>query len=218
MHRRKSAKRPARYYFPVLQKYIGNRIRDIVRAYCATRGERLSQSNIIYEINQSESNETGRVNEGMFSKLVKSGDVPDIHVAKFIKYFDRKFSPGFEEEIKEERDRILRAEETPSPQDSRLREYMARERGREEWLVYEVAFLWHGQLPPPAETHWNFLTPEINQTKHLIHRAIDEGRLAAKKEIRSPTGIARTVTLDQLRQFAELIGERPRFLFDWPDK
>ena len=96
----------------------------------------------------------------------------------------------------------------PAPM-SDLSEYLT----RDEWLVYEVAFLWHGHRPPSIEEHWYWMTPDIEQTKQMLHQAINTGKLRAVREYIGPQGGSRHVSRADLKEFAALIGERPSFLF-----
>jgi|GEM_PF-6659411 len=87
---------------------------------------------------------------------------------------------------------------------------------RDQFLVYEIAFLWYGFMPPPAQEHESAMTPEIAQLKNLLHTAIDLGKLNAVHFQAANGGYARLVDREDLRQFAEKIGSFPQFLF--PDR
>lgn len=88
--------------------------------------------------------------------------------------------------------------------------------GKEQFLVYEIAFLWYGTTPPPVQVHEGAMTPEIAQMKALLHAAIDLGKLSALQVQAAGGGFARFVRKDELQRFAHEIGIYPRFLF--PDR
>lgn len=87
------------------------------------------------------------------------------------------------------------------------------EDSRAEWRVYEVAFLWHDREPPGVAGHFEAMTRDIEETKALLHNAIQDGRLPMIREERSSTGFTRWVSRDDLVAFAESLGEKPKFLF-----
>lgn len=87
---------------------------------------------------------------------------------------------------------------------------------RNEWMVYEAAFLWHDLEPPGVEAHVQRMTRNIEETKGMLHDAIVSGTLRANREVRGPGGVTRWVTREALKAYAESIGTRPRFLF--PDQ
>ncbi len=85
---------------------------------------------------------------------------------------------------------------------------------RDEWLIYQVAFLWHGLNPPLQHAHWDLMTREIEDTKRMLHNAVDDGMLSVSRETRTTDGgITRYVTRDELKKFADSIGQKPAFLF-----
>lgn len=214
MGNRDSGERTERKYFPEIQRYIGRRIKEIVSNHGAEFGVKLSQKVIVDDMNRTADNIKGRVNIYMFSRMRKKGKVSDPHVIKFIQYFDcQKFCPGFSEEVAQERRRLLNARGTPESNNTALEDYLSREGGRNEWLVYEAAFLWHSVSPPPVRTHELFMTPEIYQTKRMIHEAIDSGKIKSSKEIRTPQGVTRYVSEEELKNFSHSISEKPDFLF-----
>lgn len=88
--------------------------------------------------------------------------------------------------------------------------------GKDQFLVYEVAFLWFGITPPPVETHESAMTPEIAQMKSLLHTAIDLGKLSALHFQGPAGGYARLVQREELQRFAQEVGIFPQFLF--PDR
>ncbi|MBO6524539.1 MAG: toll/interleukin-1 receptor domain-containing protein [Balneolaceae bacterium] len=83
---------------------------------------------------------------------------------------------------------------------------------KEEFMVYELAFLWHGKEPPSIPEHWGLLTPHILFTKDFLHKSIESGKLKITKEIRFPDGVTKFVSKEELRRFAKEIGETPAFL------
>lgn len=84
---------------------------------------------------------------------------------------------------------------------------------RSSWMIYEVAFLWHGYAPPTAEEHFNAMTPEISRTKNRLHAAIDAGELAIVQQVTGADGYTRTTTREHLLAFTRRTGERPEFLY-----
>lgn len=66
-----------------------------------------------------------------------------------------------------------------------------------EWMVYELAFLWHGKEPPGVQAHFYAMTREIEKTKVQLHRAVEKDILKARTEV-SPGGLTRYVTRDSL--------------------
>lgn len=90
------------------------------------------------------------------------------------------------------------------------------EKKRNEWLVYEAAFLFHEYAPPGVDEHFELMTPEIRQTKQSIHNAIDLGLIKASREARAPDGtlLNRSVGRDEAKKYANSVGKEPRFLFD----
>ena len=204
-----------RYYFKEVQNYVGDEIAAALKKRRSRAPDRLTQKNIVHEINDSNSGKTLAVREGMFSKMRSHGDVADDHVRKFIVYFDDDdFIPGFAQRVEQERQKLLAELDSGPSATKEVRDYVIRERGRREWLVYEVAFLWHDQPPPPLEVHQLHMTPQISQTKNLLHRAIDEGKLRIEREFRNQIGYTRWVSFEALRELANSIGEKPAFLFD----
>ena len=89
----------------------------------------------------------------------------------------------------------------------------SKEDQRNEWMVYEVAFLWHGKEPPGIQAHVLQMTRDIEETKDLLHKAINEGKLAIVRQVQIGQGLTRWVNRDDLINFAKTIGARPAFLF-----
>lgn len=87
---------------------------------------------------------------------------------------------------------------------------------KDHFLVYEAAFLWCGQTPPPAAVHQDAMTPEVAQMKDLLHTAIDLEKLSAKHIQAATGGYGRIVSREELQRFCQEIGVFPRFLF--PDR
>lgn len=93
---------------------------------------------------------------------------------------------------------------------------VAEESCKDEFLIYEAAFLWHGQMPPPAAVHQEMITPDIAQMKSLLHMAIELEKLAATEHQSGIGGYSRYVSREELKRFAQETGIFPRFLF--PDR
>jgi len=88
----------------------------------------------------------------------------------------------------------------------------AKEDEREEWMVYELAFLWHGKEPPSIQAHFYLMTREIEATKMLLHYAVQAGQLAAR-EVVAEGGFTRYITREALEKYIkDQRGERPEFL------
>lgn len=82
----------------------------------------------------------------------------------------------------------------------------------DEYMVYELAFLWHDKQPPSIEDHWNLMTPHIMFTKDFLHKAIETGRLKVTRELLFKDGVTRFVSKAELKRFAHEIGDVPNFL------
>lgn len=82
----------------------------------------------------------------------------------------------------------------------------------EEYMVYELAFLWHDVEPPSIQDHWNLMTPHIEFTKQLLHNAIESGKLKVTRELLFKDGVTRFVSKAELKRFAHEIGDVPNFL------
>ena len=80
-------------------------------------------------------------------------------------------------------------------------------------MIYEVAFLWHGKEPPGIQAHVLQMTRDIEETKNLLHKAVEDGRLAIVRQIQIDQGFTRWVNRDDLVGFAKSIGVRSAFLF-----
>ena len=81
-----------------------------------------------------------------------------------------------------------------------------------EWMLYQVAFLWHGVTPPSIKAHFSKMTPEIKETKDMLHEAINAGQLKVIREIQTTNGLTRWVTKSELKRYARLINQSPKFL------
>ncbi len=90
---------------------------------------------------------------------------------------------------------------------------LALEDSRDEWPIYQVAFLWHGKEPPTIQEHWQAMNPLVWSTKELLHEAVENGELVVSREYWASGGVTRFVSRDKLRHYAESIGEKPKFLF-----
>lgn len=84
---------------------------------------------------------------------------------------------------------------------------------KDQFYVYEAAFLWYGTEPPPIRDHHDAMTPEIARMKFLLHKAIELGKLDALHFNVPPNGYARLVERNELRRFALETGMSPKFLF-----
>lgn len=82
----------------------------------------------------------------------------------------------------------------------------------DEFMVYELAFLWHDKEPPSIQEHWNLMTPHIMFTKQFLHNAIETGQLKITRELRFVDGVTRFVSKAELKRFAYEIGDVPNFL------
>ncbi|MDR4469543.1 MAG: toll/interleukin-1 receptor domain-containing protein [Nitrospira sp.] len=92
----------------------------------------------------------------------------------------------------------------------------SKEDQRTEWRIYEVAFLWHDQVPPGVEAHFKQMSRDVEETKVLLHRAVESGTLPMLRQERYQNGVTRWVGREDLVRFALSRGEKPRFLF--PDE
>ncbi|MEQ9264174.1 MAG: hypothetical protein RLN81_03075 [Balneolaceae bacterium] len=80
------------------------------------------------------------------------------------------------------------------------------------WMLYEVAFLWHGKEPPSIQAHFYQMTREMEQTKANLHKAVELGLLEAETKV-FPNGITRFLTRDGLVKYVhEQKLELPEFL------
>ena len=91
-------------------------------------------------------------------------------------------------------------------------DYVASDK-RNEWMVYEAAFLWNDLEPPSVEAHGALMNGDVSNTKNMLHAAIEAGELICSKELRSAFGVTRYVSRKDLMQFAETKDEKPGFLF-----
>ena len=88
----------------------------------------------------------------------------------------------------------------------------ARESTDEELMIYQAAFLWHGITPPGIKNHFKKITPEIQETKQMLHEAANTGRLKISREVSTQMGVTKLVKKSELRRFAKSIKEKPKFL------
>lgn len=103
-------------------------------------------------------------------------------------------------------------ETEPSPEASGYTDWLGNE--KELLMIYEVAFLWHGQEPPAIASHVFLMTRKMEETKQKLHDAITAGDLKAAHQVINPDGTGtRWVSKTDLRAFAEKIGQYPEFLF-----
>lgn len=88
----------------------------------------------------------------------------------------------------------------------------AKEDENEEWMVYELAFLWHGKEPPSIQVHFYQMTREIEKTKANLHKAVENGLLHAKTVVLQ-NGVTRFVTRNALEEYIKNQEiEKPDFL------
>lgn len=88
----------------------------------------------------------------------------------------------------------------------------AKEDERDEWMIYELAFLWHEKEPLGIQAHFYAMTREIELTKSKLHQAVENGLLEARTEV-LPDGITRFVTRRTLEKHIKERGlVRPEFL------
>ncbi len=88
-----------------------------------------------------------------------------------------------------------------------------KESKRTEWKIYEAAFLWHGIEPPGVHAHFEKMTREIEETKEMLHEAVNNGQLKIVREDVFQNGITRYVSREDLKKFAKSINQKPHFLF-----
>lgn len=84
---------------------------------------------------------------------------------------------------------------------------------RKEWMLYQVAFLWHGKEAPPLAAHFDLMPPEVARTKQELHAAVDHGELLLSHEYRTATGVTRFLARPELTRYARSRGASPEFLF-----
>lgn len=83
-----------------------------------------------------------------------------------------------------------------------------------EFMVYEAAFLWHDQEPPAIESHHFLMTRKIQETKEMLHAAINQGELTVTRQVLfNNGGVTRWLSKEALKKYAEKLGQRPSFLF-----
>lgn len=87
---------------------------------------------------------------------------------------------------------------------------------REEWPIYQVAFLTNGYEPPTIKRHWGEMNRDIQDTKNMLHAAVNRDELMPSRVKQYPNGVTRYVDREELRRFFRERGERPAFLF--PDE
>ncbi|GAB5480219.1 MAG: hypothetical protein Marn2KO_36860 [Marinobacter nauticus] len=202
----------ARHYTPKVQNHIGKRIDEIIREYKGRTGKQLQKTYVVEEINARAGGHAGFVDPYMFSRLRKRGTVADEHVAKFIEYFSQpEFEPGFRDEVAQIRRRLVEGKEQLQP-GTQLTD-LSRFDDRAEFYVYEVAFLWHDQEPPPVSVHTLVMSREVQETKQMLHSCIEAGKLSALEEVKVQGGVSRSISRQELTRFAQAVSMRPRFLF-----
>ncbi len=84
---------------------------------------------------------------------------------------------------------------------------------KDEWMVYELAFLWHEKEPPSIQAHFTAMTRDIELTKSNLHNAVDSGLLEARQISYQGVGYTRFITREALEAYVKKQGlERPTFL------
>lgn len=203
-----------KHYFPEIQKHIGKRIEEIIGQYKSKTGKGLQKSLVIHQINSDAQGGSGRVDQYMFSRMRRKGDVADEHIAKFLDFFSQpEFEPGFRDEVAAVRQGYLSRREAALSGQIDQPDALSDFDDQTEFYVYEAAFLWHDQSPPTAHAHVFQMSRAVEQTKQMLHYSIDVGILIAAKEVNALGSVSRIVTRAELKSFALSKGMRPRFLF-----
>ena len=82
----------------------------------------------------------------------------------------------------------------------------------DEWMIYEMVFLWFGKEPPSIQAHFYQMTREMQFKKRWLHKSVEDGLLEAKTEV-FPNGVTRYVTREALEKFIkDQQLEKPNFL------
>ncbi len=82
----------------------------------------------------------------------------------------------------------------------------------DEWMVYEIAFLWCGKEPPGIQAHFYLMTREIEHIKRDLHHAVENGLLQARTEV-AQNGLTRYIRREALEEYIKKYGlDRPDFL------
>ena len=82
----------------------------------------------------------------------------------------------------------------------------------DEWMIYELAFLWFGKEPPSIQAHFYQMTREMQFKKRWLHKSVEEGLLEARTQVFG-NGLTRYVTRQALGKFIEAQKlEKPEFL------
>lgn len=83
---------------------------------------------------------------------------------------------------------------------------------KEEWMIYELAFLWFGKEPSSISAHFYQMTREMEALKTKLHIYVEQGLLKAKT-ISAAGGFTRFITRQDLEDFLKVHNqERPEFL------
>lgn len=115
--------------------------------------------------------------------------------------------------LKEERQKQLKKETEPNATLKKV-DY-TKEDTHHEWMVYEAALLWYDLIPPDVEKHFDLMDRDVKKKKDELHEAINKGLLEAKLEYHIlGQGYTRYVTRNALLKYANLLGEKPKFLFE----
>lgn len=151
----------------------------------------------------------------MFSRMRRNGDVADHHVAKFVMYFSKpQYDPTFTDEVAEKRNELLGGlAQQPQPATTDSDPEIPQFGDADRLYLYQVAFLWHGCAPPPVNMHWFLMTPDVEETKRMLHGSIAAGMLTAT-QVTMEVGLSSYVmTMEDLRSFAQAAGMRPKAFF-----
>lgn len=99
------------------------------------------------------------------------------------------------------------------PENSTYTDWLGHE--KLEYMIYEVAFLWHNEEPPGIEAHRFLMSRKVEETKEMLHAAVNEGELPVTRQVLYPDGTGtRWISKADLQVFAKKLGQRPGFLFD----
>lgn len=88
----------------------------------------------------------------------------------------------------------------------------AKEAQKDEWMIYELAFLWFGKEPPSIAAHFYQMTREMEALKTKLHVYVEQGLLKSKT-ISLAGGITRFISRQDLLEFLNTHNqEMPEFL------
>ena len=84
---------------------------------------------------------------------------------------------------------------------------------RDRFYIYEAAFLWHELKPPFKNLHMLYMPQEVEETKRMLHDAWQLELFRAFPDRKGTDQTGMVASRNDLAQFAENAGMRPRFLF-----